>query len=205
MSFFIGLDLGQIQDYTALTVVEFKQRTHVGAKERADHHCRYLRRWPLGTTYPAICEDIKQMLMRLNDSRLVVDATGVGRPVVDLLREFNLQPTSVTITSGTASGSDGYGGYTVPKRELISNLQVLLQTNHLKFAADMPEVQTLLDELLSFQVKTTIVGHDIYEAWREGKHDDLVLALALACWYGEHHGYVYQPLPPRHKLPQCIG
>lgn len=24
--------------------------------------------------------------------------------------------------------------------------------------------------------------------WREGQHDDLVLAVALACWYGEHEG-----------------
>lgn len=25
-------------------------------------------------------------------------------------------------------------------------------------------------------------GHDSYEAWREGDHDDLVLAAALAAW-----------------------
>jgi hypothetical protein len=30
-------------------------------------------------------------------------------------------------------------------------------------------------------------GHDQHGAWREGTHDDLVLAVALACWYGETH------------------
>ena len=40
-------------------------------------------------------------------------------------------------------------------------------------------------ELAQFKVKINIsTGHDSYEAWREGDHDDLVLAVALACWYG---------------------
>jgi hypothetical protein len=26
-----------------------------------------------------------------------------------------------------------------------------------------------------------------YEAWREGDHDDLVLAVAMACWCGERY------------------
>jgi hypothetical protein len=28
-------------------------------------------------------------------------------------------------------------------------------------------------------------GHDSYGAWREGTHDDLVLALACSLWAGE--------------------
>jgi len=28
-------------------------------------------------------------------------------------------------------------------------------------------------------------AHDAYSAWREGQHDDVVLARALACWWGE--------------------
>lgn len=33
------------------------------------------------------------------------------------------------------------------------------------------------------------VVHDSYEAWRERGHDDLVLALALACWRAEQPRY----------------
>jgi hypothetical protein len=39
--------------------------------------------------------------------------------------------------------------------------------------------------MLSFKRKVTHAGHDTYEAWREGTHDDFVLAAALACWYAE--------------------
>jgi len=56
------------------------------------------------------------------------------------------------------------------------------------FAPVLPEAATLVQELLAFQVKLTPQGHDTYGTWREGNHDDLVLAVALTCWYGEQGG-----------------
>ena len=35
---------------------------------------------------------------------------------------------------------------------------------------------------------SSMAAHDIYGAWREGQHDDLVLATALAVWFGERMG-----------------
>ncbi len=29
-------------------------------------------------------------------------------------------------------------------------------------------------------------AHDSYSHWREGDHDDLVLATAMACWFREY-------------------
>ena len=46
-------------------------------------------------------------------------------------------------------------------------------------------------EVEQFSRKTTDAGHDTYAAWREGQHDDLVLALALALWSGER----FAPVP----------
>jgi len=46
----------------------------------------------------------------------------------------------------------------------------------------------LTRELLNFQVKINDLAHDSYGAWREGTHDDLVLAVALACWAAEQIG-----------------
>jgi hypothetical protein len=33
---------------------------------------------------------------------------------------------------------------------------------------------------------TTSGGNNTYGAWRAGGHDNLVLAVALACWWGEN-------------------
>ncbi len=50
-------------------------------------------------------------------------------------------------------------------------------------APELPEAETLMNELLNFEVKITAAANDVYGAWREGTHDDLVLAVALTCWW----------------------
>jgi len=54
----------------------------------------------------------------------------------------------------------------------------------LKIASQLPEADTLTRKLQNFQVKITGAANDTYGAWREGTHDDLVLAAALALWTG---------------------
>lgn len=62
------------------------------------------------------------------------------------------------------------------------------QTERLKVAASLPEAATLTHELQNFQVKISLdTAHDSYGAWREGAHDDLVLAVCMALWIA-HHG-----------------
>jgi hypothetical protein len=92
-----------------------------------------------------------------------VDATGVGRPVVDLLRRAGLGATILPaiITPGAAE-SLNKGYYGVPKRDLVTGLQVVLQRGALQIAAGL-------------RVKVGGEG-------REGTHDDLVFAVALAYW-----------------------
>jgi hypothetical protein len=72
----------------------------------------------------------------------------------------------------------------VPKKELVSTLQVLLQARRIRVAPSLPGAQTLVRELQNFKKKFPAVS-DPFEAWREGPHDDLVLAVAIAAWLGE--------------------
>ncbi len=192
----IGLDLGQAQDYSALAIAEkvkpleqvvdeFDRVTHVPG--RPVYHVRHLQRWRLGTSYPTIVKDVAALMARLPPPApaLVVDQTGVGRPVVDMLRGAGLSPVPVTITGGVGVTGDESNGFGVPKRDLVSTLQVLLQASRLKFAEGLPEVPALVKELLAFQVKITASANDTYGSWREGSHDDMVLAVALAVWFAE--------------------
>lgn len=225
MSFIIGVDLGQAQDYTALVVLEREARAtgetesiyrpatriwHDGRLEagrRSDYltvpvtknyfAARHLERLPLGTSYPAQVERVKAVFCAVKgDKQLVVDQTGVGRPVIDMLKAARLPVRAVTITGGDTVSRDG-NGYRVPKRDLVSTVQVLLQSDRLKIAKALPEAQTLVDELVAFKVTIGSSGHDRYGndvgAWRENAHDDLVLATALACWYGQNKPPIYTP------------
>ena len=194
--FFVGLDLGQSQDYTAIAVLEKIPREQPADSEHktipAHYRCRHLERFPLGTRYPTIVENVKTLLdapqLKIDGKRasdLVADATGVGRPVVDMLRASGLSPSAVLITGGDAASYEN-GFHRVPKRELVSVLQVLLQADRLKIANDLPLAQTFLQEAVNFQVKITAAANETYGAWREGTHDDLVLAVALAAWRAEN-------------------
>jgi len=199
--FYPGIDLGQSQDYTAIVVlekifpppietIEGNRYRMVESTEPARYECRHIERLPLGTRYPAIVEYTRQMLMKapLNQNTfLTIDATGVGRPVCDMFAAAGIKHEGVTITGGD-SESHVDGLYRVPKRQLVSRLQVVLQEERLKIGASLPFAATLAEEMNNFKVKITVSANDTYGAWREGDHDDLVLALAMAVWRGERGG-----------------
>ncbi len=97
--FFVGLDLGQAQDYTALIIIE---RIELDPNERKskppphrrsfEYRLRHLRRFPLGTPYPQIVDRVGALMEedKLADkARLIVDGTGVGVPVVEMFRAAN--------------------------------------------------------------------------------------------------------------------
>jgi hypothetical protein len=59
------------------------------------------------------------------------------------------------------------------------------QGRRLAIARELPEAAVLAKELLAFKVKITAAGNETFESWRERDKDDLVLAVALACWWAE--------------------
>jgi hypothetical protein len=155
---------------------------------------RHLERLPLGTPYPAQVARVKALHDRLKAETgtaplLVADATGVGAPVIDMLRAAELEPVAITITGGDTVSRDGRD-YRVPKRDLVSVVQVLLDSDRLTIAERLKARAILTAELEAFKRNISLKGHDSYGndagSWRENPHDDMVLAVALACWYGEH-------------------
>lgn len=178
MRFVVGVDLGQTADYTAITILE--------ERKRGSYDVRYLERLR-NTPYPSIVRRLDHLVKRLPEKpSMAVDATGVGRPVIDMIREANLPATiyPITLTGGDAVTQDGMERH-VPKRDVASTIAVLLQTGRLRIARGLRESETLLRELINFRVKISLSGHDTYEAWREQEHDDLVLAVGLAAWLFE--------------------
>jgi len=195
--FFMGLDLGQAADFTALSILEYQQ-------EPRRFTIRHLQRFPLGTPYPAMVDRCIEIRQQLKGGAICIDATGVGRPVLDLFYEKGLTPVAITITGGdiarsraevevAAKKSAGLFytpslrekmSWTVPKRDLVGALLVSFQNHELKISSAIPDSKTLVDEILNFRMKiSTKTGHDSYEAWREGQHDDLVLSVALPVWF----------------------
>ena len=191
---FVGLDLGQPHEFTALAVLErpLASAADLLAGSRPAYALRHLQRFPLGTPYPAVTQAVVSLLgsARLSDPTLVVDQTGVGHAVVGMLAEALRGRVSclffpVTLTAGHAVTGGEDGVLHVPKRELVGTLQVLLQTRRLQVSRSLPDAAVLVQELENFRAKVTAARQETLESWREGRHDDLVLAVAVAAWLGE--------------------
>jgi hypothetical protein len=174
--FYIGLDLGQRRDHSAIAVLQKKDRLLV----------RHLERVPLGTSYTAVVERMRQVVQHpqlRGQCTLIVDGTGVGAPVVDALRAARLgcEICAVTITGGEHEHGRN-GEWSVPKRDLIAGLQVLLERGELKIAKALLEAGSLVRELLNMRITMAGNGRVRLGADGFGEHDDLVIAVALSCW-----------------------
>ena len=179
--FYLGLDLGQRHDPTAIAVIE---RVDMA---RPLLRLRHLERVALGTSYPDVVARVREITngsaLRAGRCVLAVDGTGVGAPVVDMLRAARLgcDITSVTITSGEHQRQNGTS-WSVPKRDLLAVVQVLLERNELKLARGLRELGALVRELTDVRSMARANGRVRLGADGCGEHDDLVIALALACW-----------------------
>lgn len=195
-TFFAGLDLGQMSDYSAMSIAT--QEAHKGKKH---YSINYLYRWPLRTPYPTIVSAVVKLFRKapLAGSILCIDATGVGRAVVDMVRSSSVDAKliPVTITSGTRA-SRVNGEYHVPKKDLVGVMQVLLGSRRIHIAQQLPDAKVLARELSTFKMKMNkVTGNETYEAFRERDHDDLVLATAICTWYAERG----RPINPLRIIP----
>ena len=228
--YYLGLDLGQARDYSALAIIE--EQLYIGeawANEvlhqqdydkglsagwvspaaltsyqaglalRLSDECgrpaevplavRHLERFELGTKYTDVVEQVGRVVrsepLRHMPAALLVDKTGVGAAVLDSFTHARIGAVAITLHGGSSVTRDPQrAGFRVPKRDLVTVTQVLLQNGRLRVASSLPEAETLKRELLNFRVKIDPkTAHDSYEHWRESEHDDLVLAVSMAAWF----------------------
>jgi hypothetical protein len=204
ISFHLGCDLGKENDYTAICFLQ--KRTPLDHRNRRIDSPTYevltMKRFPLKTSYVSIVGEISNRLKRhpfdswmdfkgvRRPSRipthLAFDKTGTGAAVAELLKNDDFldsrleKLTGINITGGREP-SEGNDALNIPKRDLIMATLISFEQGHLEFAADMPELPLLIDELQNFEMKFTAKGNDSYSA-KGSNHDDLVLALSLAVW-----------------------
>jgi hypothetical protein len=191
MRFFVGLDLGKLEDHSAVTIIE---RVTDGDYYR--YECRYLERYPLGRPYPRIVESVGDLLVRVplaKNCRLVIDNSGVGVAVADMFKEAGIPYTGVTITGGVGWHRESARRWHVSKHMLVSTVQKFLSSEALGISRQLQAAALLRAELQNFRVKVSKAANEVYEA-REGQQDDLVLSLAIALFVAEHPGHRFAPL-----------
>lgn len=171
-TYLVGLDIGQRDDFTALAVLEQDdQALTLVALERV----RY-------KPYPEIAQLVADTVGEMVNPTVLVDVTGVGRPVTDQLTNLKVPHTRINIHGGNTVGQLDDGTLSVPKRDLIAALVVGFESKRLRIARGLRHIEHLEREAQAFSMKLSASGHDTYNA-RSGEHDDLLLALALPVWH----------------------
>lgn len=185
----LGVDLGKRTDFSAVALLV------------PDGHGGYrypsVNRLPLasgqaGTAHyrtqaGRLASATHRVLDRVGPVTVLVDATGVGQAVIEMVREQLPDDRRVTlipvvITGGREATHKG-GQWNVSKTALLDPLVAALEQEQVTFG-DFPDRHIVRRELLAFKVKPSSVeaGPDRLEAEKQGDHDDTVVACALAMY-----------------------
>ena len=191
-NWYVGIDLGEAGNHTAVAALDRVRLDKPLYRQKYRYVVRLLEEYELGLDYPAQIGRLKATLAHpaLKGARVAPDYTGVGRPVIQMMRTMKVPGLMypVLITGGhRATWDEESRGYHVPKRDLVATLQVLLQADLVAWHPRLDAAKKLEKQLANFKVKITKARNETYGA--EGRdQDDLVLAVMLACWLGEHTG-----------------
>jgi hypothetical protein len=204
--YWIGADFARKKDYTAVTIMErMGDRRDVSPEN--PYRVRHCERLPLGTRYLDVqtyLRDLMTDVRRYAQARydelppklrgrdmgsvtLVIDESGLGAPMFDLLDQAQLKPVGITIIGGPTWSTNGLH-YTVPLNDLITAVELGMEQQTLGFAADLDHLPTLIEEFATFERRLTKAGHDTYGNYREGSHDDMIFSIALPLWFATY-GY----------------
>jgi len=154
----LGADLAKTVDFTVLTVIDSVTREVVAWERFQD------LAWSVQKLR------IQQLASRYNNALVVLDSTGVGDPIAEDLSRAGLSLWYQGDKPGFKFTND-------TKNQLINNLAIAIEQRRITF----PNEPILVDELNAFEYSITDGGRIKYGA-PDGKHDDCVISLALACW-----------------------
>ncbi len=188
--YFIGADLGRDRDHSAFADASKVTRVlpEVDPATRAHRklhllELNHIEQIPSGVRYTRVMKRLAFIVRNLNHRtppgynpvsiHLSLDAAGPGSLATDLVRTMGLRINfhPIVITGGEGSHTLKSGSTSVPRKVLLSTLRFLLETENLEIAPNLRHSDTLLREFAGARASGT-----------KAKHDDLVIATALAAW-----------------------
>ena len=150
MSYVLGVDLARVEDFSVLPVLDatgrqvyFERFNQISWERQIDRVAEVAGRYKA----PA-----------------VIDATGLGDPIVEALRRRGVSVRPFVFTAAS-------------KEQLIDNLAIMIEQGRIRLMDLAPQTS----ELLAYQYELTR-GRNAKMNAPSGMHDDCVIALALAAW-----------------------
>jgi len=173
-----GLDPGKQRDSFAFVGTEIKNKAIyvMGAK-----------RW-LGRAYLDVEKEIAVIHSEHPFAYYVVERNNTGEHVVEVLKRHHRLPVLAVTTGRELKTKEKiYSPKIMDKNEMVKYMIVLIQEGRLRFPRTKTmELNELERQMSIFAEHKTEAGKFTYHA--EGaEHDDLVMALMLACFIGRYY------------------
>src|SRR6266705_649730 len=178
--YLIGWDPAKHEDFSVVTVLNL-HTMHVDYWERFNK-----------IDYTFQVEKVVSIAHWYNYAPVEMDATGVGDPLLEQVRNYDVIITGHKFTN-------------VMKEQLIRNLSIMLE----RVAITFPPITILINELRLFSYYYTLHNNVQYEA-PSGEHDDTVISLALVAWKARDMGDIpfatitAEAMPDGIPLPEQI-
>jgi hypothetical protein len=187
-SLILGLDIASVGDWSFLAGLLKTPTWHEGTQRYLNHYTvGLLERWR-GIEFEDLIAMIGDLVARLpKRPELVVDGTGMGRPIVNMIRRSQMaieKLIGVVITSGQREKEKEQGFRSVPKSTLVTNLEVLMN-GRIKVAPSLPLARQLTLEMQHFARTRRDTGYESIESDTPRVPDDACIAVSLAAWWGE--------------------
>ncbi len=185
----ISLSLGTVAEPCGLVVVKPWSSLYPpdGLAPGADVGNRFdvawIERFPAGHPLPAIINRVSEIASLKQVSResiILLDISSVGTAPLRAFQARGMYPAAIDLTNAGAEGFTN-DAQQVPLRDVIGASQVVLETARLKVASALELAETLVTDLMAFDPKPAARNMDL----RGGRNTDLVLALAVALWWGD--------------------
>jgi len=207
----VSVDIAKKRDYTAIMVFRDRPNLVEGIESLGQGH-RFIHTYDIMhidkfqcVSYPEITDIVSNMMEHhdlKSNADLLVDGSGVGAAVVDLMRDRFLTPIPIIFTgpgkarevyadmgnifsvSDRLKGARILNDIHVPKVDMVAAARILTQQRRFRMTQGLKWADEFERQMLKFRGKVNEkTGHVRHEAETEDTHDDLVVCLLMAAWW----------------------
>ncbi len=179
-SYIISMDPAQLHDYSALAVLEKTDTTYRILSLKHKQHLPYTE----------IVEWAKKVFLNPKFSKdvtsppvFVLDIGGVGMAIKDMMTATKVETVGIQYTGGAAVSREG-DNWHVSKSFIVGKFLAAWDEGRVLMPSGASFLDMFQGELRAFRGEMSSQGRAKFEA-EQGEHDDLVMAVGQAVWYGE--------------------
>lgn len=130
--YFAGLDLGKLQDHSAIVIVKREK------DQKQTFKVVYVYEFPLETPYTEVISTAARINEQFKLQKILIDQTGIGEPILEEMHNEKVDTAEgITLTQDT-------------KAELLTNLKLIMEQQRLAIPYDKRFCQQINDQQYSY-------------------------------------------------------